>query len=116
MKPHLFLGLLAGTAAIAFTAAEPAHARACPADLSGLSGQISDPKLSLSLQKTFDTLVAEAGTLSAAIARAEAKLDDLEARRSALAADASDAEKSLYDQAIAIGEARVSGLKCRLGN
>lgn len=114
MKPTILFRLATASMIITIGGWDTAYAQACPANLASLSSQIADPKLLLRIYKPLDEIVAEAGSLSAAIAKTEARLADLEAGRAALAPDASERVKSVYDQAIAIGRARVSGLKCRL--
>lgn len=113
MKHNSLLASAIGCAVLTLSFAQSAHAQSCPADLTGLSAQISDSRMANVLKKRFDIIVSEAGSLSAAVGQARATLADLQARRAALPADASGAEKSLYDQAIVIGQGRVSGLQCR---
>jgi hypothetical protein len=113
MKYSPQLALAAGCAVLALSFASIAHSQSCPADLTGLSAQVSESRMTNMLSKRFDAIVSEAGSLSAAISQAQAKLANLQARRAALPADASPAEKLLYDQAIVIGQGRVAGLQCR---
>lgn len=113
MKDPIQLAAAVSCALLTMSFAQSASARSCPADLAGLSAQISDSRMANALGKRFDAIISEAGSLSAAISQAQAKLADLQARRAALPADASAAEKALYDQAIVIGQGRVAGLQCR---
>lgn len=113
MKSHVQLASAVGCAVLTLSFAQSAHARSCPADLAGLSAQISDSRMANALGKRFDTIISEAGSLSAALSQAQTRLTDLQARRAALPADASAVEKALYDQAIVIGQGRVAGLLCR---
>lgn len=112
-KTTLFASILGATAIVLLTCGQ-ADAQSCPTDLTGLDSQISDPGLKNVITKTFDDLIAEAGSLNAAIEDAQTKLADFQAKRAALPTDASEAEKALYDEAIIIGESRVTGLQCRL--
>ena len=99
---------------LALCFAPTVQAQSCPADLTWLDAQVSTPRLKTALEKPFDDLVSQAGSLPAAISQAQAQLADLQARRAALPVDASEAEKTLYNDAILIGQNRVSGLQCRL--
>ena len=116
MSNQTHLACLAITTAIALGLAMPASAKSCPADLRSLDGQITDPRMKRVLEKPFDELVSKAGSLAAAIEEARTKLTELQARRAALAADASEVERRLYGEAILIGQHRVAGLECRLSD
>lgn len=116
MKNLVAIASALGAAVLVGAVATNVSAQVCPADLSALHSQISDPSLKTMLDKPFDDLIAEAGSLESALEETRSKLADLKARRVALPADASDFEKALYDEAIVIGEHRVTGLECRLGD
>lgn len=99
--------------AAAIAQSSPALATTCPSDLTALNGQITSPHVRASLDRTFDDLVAAAGGLPAAIAKAEANVARYQRDLESLTAGSSPALVQLYEEALVVARARLAGLQCR---
>ena len=106
---------LIALAATTVAGAAQAQSQSCPADLSGLAGQIQTNDLQPVLTTPIDTVVANAGGLTQAIANANAALARVTAAQANLGNADTDATRQYVNDEVVVFTARLNALTCRQG-
>jgi hypothetical protein len=101
---------------LTLVAATSAAAQSCPADLTGISGQVQTPDIQAMLTTTMDTIIADdGGGLDQAIAVTDAKLSQMQATLQSLTADDDPATRLYVIDTITMFQAEISAMTCRRG-
>lgn len=99
--------------AISIVCANASYAQTCPADLTALASQIQTPGLQARLSLPMATLVENAGGVDQAIARTQAALEDVQARR--VVAVENGRSTQALDDAILVFTKQIEALQCLKG-